>query len=564
MQIDLPIAEAYVPLRTKLVRSLEQHSTERLKDHLAEHEEDVDLADVFREADRVSLRGVVLLGEPGSGKTTGARQIAWRLASGESRPADLGLPPGITPVLLQFRKMSRTALAQKNGLKSFLRDETSCELAGPGLDDPGDALLKCDGGLLWILDGLDEVIDPAARAKVSSWVKDAVGQRPRDRFLVTCRFAGYFRDGVSLGPQFMEFHVRALDDEQVRRFVQDWFGAAYTLLKKPELASLRTSKLLEVLARPEYQTQKLRELCTNPLMLTILCIVFHDQQQDLPRDRAALYEECVGVLLQHWRREVYELELGRAVPPFDADAAQSVLARVAWWMHGEQNRTAATMEDLAAEAQRGLAEVAPVCGLGHDGAAFIQRMKDESGILAGDNDGRCGFLHLGFQEFLAADYAAREVLGRDLASKATESWWIEVALLALSRPVPLFFKSFFRELLAAGIVEDRPDVAERCLTESKSFSAAPFVEVLTKPESPQRVAAVLRLLRDRADQVPELAEIVRPLATSEDRATQGFAREILARLGVAPPEVADTQKVFVDPRTGITFVTIPGPAPTKS
>lgn len=76
--------------------------------------------------------------------------------------------------------------------------------------------------MLWILDGLDEVIDPAARAKASGWVKQAIVQRPKDRFLVTCRFAGYFRDGVSLGPQFLEFHVRTLDDdEQVRRFVND-------------------------------------------------------------------------------------------------------------------------------------------------------------------------------------------------------------------------------------------------------------------------------------------------------------------------------------------------------
>lgn len=556
LQIDLPIADAYVPLRTKLVRSMEEHGTERLKDRLAEYETDIDLADVFHETSKVGLRGIVLLGEPGAGKTTGARQIAWRLASGESLPEDLGLPAGITPVLLHFRKLSRAALAEQNGLKTFLLDETKCELAGAGLENPGDALRTSEHGLLWILDGLDEVIDPVARARVSGWIKQAIVQRPRDRFLITCRFAGYFRDGVSLGPQFVEFHVRPLDEDQVRRFVHDWFQTAYTLLKKPELAPVRTSKLLEVLSRPEYQTQKLKELCTNPLMLTILCIVFHDQQQDLPRDRAALYEECVRVLLQHWRREVYELELGREVPHFDGNAAQSVLARVAWWMHGEQNRTAAAMEELAAQAQIGLSQVAASCGLGHDGAAFIQRMKDETGILAGDNEGRCGFLHLSFQEFLAADYAARELLGKELAARSTESWWIEVVLLALSRVGPLF-ESFFRELLSAGIVEERPDIAEQCLTESKSFSATPFVEVLTRPSSPRRVAAVLRLVRDRTDQVPGLAEIVRPFAMSKDRETQGFATEILARSRIVIPAVAETENVFVDARTGITFVTIP-------
>ena len=121
LQIELPIDEAFVPLRTTLTRSMEQRETERFKEGHAEFEKDIDLADVFRESSQFGQHGVVLLGEPGSGKTTGARQLAWRLSSRQSLPQDLGLPAGIVPVLLRFRNLSSNILAMKSGgLKEFL------------------------------------------------------------------------------------------------------------------------------------------------------------------------------------------------------------------------------------------------------------------------------------------------------------------------------------------------------------------------------------------------------------------------------------------------------------
>jgi len=55
-----------------------------------------------------------------------------------------------------------------------------------------------------------------------------------------------------------------------------------------------------------------------------------------------------------------------------------------------------------------LAEVSVSSGLGRDGEAFVKWMRDETGILAMWESGRCGFLHLTFQEYLAGLHAARE------------------------------------------------------------------------------------------------------------------------------------------------------------
>ncbi|MFC1572677.1 SUMF1/EgtB/PvdO family nonheme iron enzyme [Candidatus Eisenbacteria bacterium] len=570
LQIELPIDEAYVPLRTTLTRSLEQRKTFRAGEADAEHQEDVDLSDVFRKTTGLGQHGVVLLGEPGSGKTTGARQLAWRLASRQSLPEDLGLPRGMIPVLLRFRNLSRDMLEARSGLKEFLIAEAHCDDVADDKNSPGPDLWNGQGGgLLWILDGLDEVIDPAARRTVSGWVQRALQHRPKDRFLVTCRFQGYFREGVPLGAKFVEFHVRPLDDDQVERFVRDWFGAAYAKLHGPGARAETRARedgdeLLEILARPAYQAGHIRELCTNPLLLTILCIVFHEERK-LPTGRAELYGHCVRVLLEYWRRDLYQSDLSTKLKAYDTEAAETVLARVAWWMHQQQDRTAAPLDELAEVAASGLAEVSPTTGLGRDARAFLERMRDESGILAMEGEGRWGFLHLSFQEYLAAEHAAHEHLAKQLAPRATESWWREVALLSLRRSRP-FCEAFFREMLAAGILENHPDLAGRCLTEALYFTPAPFVDALRQPRPKgakakrshdARVAAILRLLLDRADQVPELEEISRDLADSKQAEIRGFAREILTRRGVEPKVTAAEPGVSVDDHSGITFVAIP-------
>ncbi len=173
-------------------------------------------------------------------------------------------------------------------------------------------------------------------------------------------------------------------------------------------------------------------------------------------------------------------------------------------------------------------------------------------------------MHLSFQEYLAAEHAAREALAGPLASrrrKAGGARWLCSHCDGPGRSASRFFGNCCRRDR-----REHPDLAQRCLEETLYFTPGPFLEVLQRPR-PQdetarqaydtRVAAVLRLLRDRVEQVPELEDICHRLADSPDPETRGFAREILARLGIEVAVEPAERGVFVDERTGISFVSIP-------
>ena len=252
------------------------------------------LEDVFRRAGRGNKRGVLLLGDPGAGKTTGARQLCWRVASGQDAPDQLGLPPGTLPVFIRLRNLRPDDLG--NGLQALMVRETELDApkTGTGSDQddrclsPFSELWGFAGSLLWIFDGLDEVVDEDTRAKVCEWLVQLLQDRPRDRVLVTSRYQGY-EGKVDLGETFVRFEVQPLDEVQAGTFVHTWFRVAYDRLElEPDAAKEKARSLVEMLGQPSYRIGRMAELRSNPLLLTILCLVYHEDSQSAAEPRAAV------------------------------------------------------------------------------------------------------------------------------------------------------------------------------------------------------------------------------------------------------------------------------------
>ncbi len=225
---------------------------------------------------------------------------------------------------------------------------------------------------------------------------------------------------------------------------------------------------------PDFRARRVFELTRNPLLLTNICLV-HRHRGALPRKRARLYEECIDVLLEHWQ-ESKHLPVG-----ISAQDGRRVLQPAALWLHSEEGRTRAKAAELAPYLEPALKAVNWTQG---GAEKFLRTVRDQSGLLTGWDQEHYGFMHLGFQEYLAAREIRRrafegdtQVLG-ELASHFGESWWQEVALLLLALDDPSLFTPYMREVLRQPAFTEYPNLVQMCLDDAAETSPQPFVELL--------------------------------------------------------------------------------------
>ena len=559
IKVPIDIAEIYVPLRAVL--DLSGEDREEFAD--AAHAEkclagqqrhtEISLPEAFRRAGPTKRRGAVILGDPGSGKTTHLKRLLlWCIREG---PEKIALPAGIVPVFLPLRNLRDLG----SGLDVFIQDE----LADPQLgtaDGFGERLLE-RGNLLFLLDGLDEVADEAQRAEVSEWINAGVLAHGTCRFAVTCRYAGYTQ-GAALNEQFIETHIRPMTADQAESFVRKWYRIVeYGSSTDPEQADITANQqaddLVQSLRSPDFRARRVFELTRSPLLLTNICLV-HRYRNRLPQKRARLYDDCIDVLLEHWQgAKDRSKDKGKAEAPgltIDAKAGRRVLQPTAYWMHGEDGRTRATADELVPVVRPALRAIGWEAG---DVAAFLEKVRNSSGVLTGWGHRHYGFMHLGFQEYLAAREILRRVgaepaLLKGLAAHFGDSWWQEVVLLLLALEEQSQFVPFMREVVQLPRFADHPGLVDACLEDAAEPDSLPFVELLrqgpgTDTELWRRQAQALRVV-ERIDKaaVEALADLLRTHPCDDIRA-RFAARRAEAGRGL-----------LAAPRGGYELVRIPG------
>ena len=475
LRVPIRVDELYVPLRAvadlRGVGEAEFADAEDAERKMggATTSLEVPATEAFAAAETRGRHGVVLLGDPGSGKTTHLKRVLlWVLTKG---PETLGLPPDMVPVFLPLRDLRDL----DSGLERFIEaqlDHPHLEM----LEGFGRRLLS-RGNLLLLFDGLDEVSDIAHRQRVAAWIDRAAEVHSTCRCLISCRFAGYSRD-VRLSERFLEMHLRPLAWEQAESFVQQWYRivetglAAGTAGQAEAVARDKASDLLGRLREPDFRARRVFELTRNPLLLANLCLVHRDRGR-LPHRRADLYGECVDVLLERWRAAK---QLKTAVTAKDG---RRVLQPAAYWLHGQDGRTRATADELAPVIEPTLRAIRWDGGTTRD---FLARIRDESGLLIGWDQERYGFMHLGFQEYLAAREIRRlafqdpSVL-RDLARHHGQSWWQEVALLLVALEEPSLFESYLGEVVDQPAFAAAPAALDALLEDAAEVSDGPFLEL---------------------------------------------------------------------------------------
>jgi predicted NACHT family NTPase len=260
---------------------------------------------------------IVILGDPGSGKSTLLQFLALNWAQSPLNNV-ISLP---IPLLIELRTYMRRR--EDKECNNFLEFFHQCSGAVHHLNQLElDKQLKA-GNALVMFDGLDEVFDPGKREDVITDIHRFTNDYPNVQVIVTSRIIGYKPQRL-LNAEFRHFILQDLDSEQIQDFINRWHELTFT-------DAVDKVRKRERLQRGIAASKSIAELAGNPLLLTMMAIL--NRNQELPRDRAELYNQASRVLLHQWDVERALTEDKRLDPKtIDYKDKQAMLRQVAYLM----------------------------------------------------------------------------------------------------------------------------------------------------------------------------------------------------------------------------------------
>lgn len=334
---------------------------------------------------------LLVLGEAGAGKTTSLQMYAYRkLAADSSRNLVLYVP--IAKAARLVLNPSRKDLDLLEVIAAFF----TLHGADISRDDLERQLL---GGGVVLIDGIDEVADAVpdllpALARLAT-------QLPGVQWVVSARTSGQ----LSLDLHFTPVTLLPFSAAQRHDFVVKWFGGARRDAAEDVLDHLRDNC-------------DVAEIVRNPLLMTILCVLA-DNGLPLPNSEVRLYKDRFDLLLGRYDlyKEIIRLRTR-------ADHLMTLAQRIAYGLHQQRAREAdrATLEAWSLKVLES--------DLGRAGSArALGELVDPCNVLMPMSpDGKLGFGHLRYQEYLAA----RELIENrsvPVPEFVGVEWWSGVLLL---------------------------------------------------------------------------------------------------------------------------------------
>ena len=309
---------------------------------------------------------LVLLGDPGAGKSTTLRRLTYETALADLQRS--GSQWGRVPIWCMAAELSSAVVdAPQIPLPTILGQLVAAESGQPQMGETITTLVQ-RGDALILVDGLDEVANPVQRWALFTVLR-TVGS---NHAILAARPAAYQEHTL---PGWHICGVQELDQQAQRVIIDRVLREAGGMPAEPE----------QVL----FALQKRHDLMTwsaNPLLLTLL-VSLYARNQMLPEERATIYRFAIETLLSSGQTGVHRLT---------QDTVERLMQQLALQML-ERGVVVASADDIAA-------------WVGIDSSidsSTIPELLDRAAVLQQRALGQWSFIHLTFQEYLAAAALAR-------------------------------------------------------------------------------------------------------------------------------------------------------------